>query len=65
MAEVGGPIDRWSLYNSGFTNMRKKPLKAHVLPMKYSRMLFLSKYYTLIANILPKMEHSVKKMLKK
>ncbi len=32
--------------------------------MKYSRMLFLSKYYTLIANILPKMEHSVKRMLK-
>jgi len=38
----------------------KKPQKAPDLPMKYSRMLFPPKNDSLLVNILPVIEHSVK-----
>jgi len=38
----------------------KKPRKAPDLPMKYSRIFFLPKNDSLLENILPVIEHSVK-----
>ena len=52
-------IDR-IVYNSRFANIRKKSWKVPDLPMKYSRMISIPKNDSLLENILPVIEHSVK-----